>query len=80
MKYLYTPAAQRIFADNGYRPVVRSALNGYSFAVRPEMFTIDYLGGWAKVDKRFFDPKSSDHGGDHRQPGLGLGGSRARGL
>jgi sulfate transport system substrate-binding protein len=59
VKYLYTPAAQRIFADNGYRPVVRSALKGYSFAVRPDLFTIDYLGGWAKVDKRFFDPKSS---------------------
>ena len=57
--YLYTPAAQKLFADDGYRPVVKSALQGYSFAVRPEMFTIDYLGGWGKVDKRFFDPKSS---------------------
>jgi sulfate transport system substrate-binding protein len=59
VKFLYTPAAQKIFADNGYRPVVRSVLRGYAFAVRPQMFTIDYLGGWAKVDKRFFDPKSS---------------------
>jgi sulfate/thiosulfate transport system substrate-binding protein len=59
LKFLYTPAAQKIFADNGYRPVVRSVLRDYAFAVRPEMFTIKYLGGWAKVDKRFFDPKSS---------------------
>jgi sulfate/thiosulfate transport system substrate-binding protein len=59
LRFLYTPAAQKIFADNGYRPVVRSVLRDYSFAVRPEMFTIKYLGGWAKVDKRFFDPKSS---------------------
>jgi sulfate/thiosulfate-binding protein len=59
LRFLYTPAAQRIFADNGYRPVVRSVLRGYAFAVRPEMFTIKYLGGWAKVDKRFFDSKSS---------------------
>jgi ABC-type sulfate transport system substrate-binding protein len=22
------------------------------------MFTIDYLGGWAKVDKKFFDPNT----------------------
>ena len=58
LKYLYTPAAQKTFADNGYRPVVRSALRDYAFAVRPEMFTMKYLGGWAKVDKRFFDPKS----------------------
>jgi sulfate transport system substrate-binding protein len=58
LRFLYTPPAQKIFADNGYRPVVRSVLRDYSFAVRPEMFTIKYLGGWAKVDKRFFDPKS----------------------
>src|SRR4051812_48298422 len=59
VKFLYTPAAQKIFAENGYRPVVRSVLKSYSFPVRPQMFTIDYLGGWAKVDKKFFDPKSS---------------------
>jgi sulfate/thiosulfate transport system substrate-binding protein len=59
LKFLYTPAAQKILADNGYRPVVRSVLRDYAFAVRPQMFTMKYLGGWAKVDKRFFDPKSS---------------------
>ncbi len=37
---------------------MRSALKGYSFAVRPEMFTMKYLGGWPKVDKRFFDPRT----------------------
>jgi sulfate/thiosulfate transport system substrate-binding protein len=59
LKFLYTPAAQKILADNGYRPVVRSVLRDYAFAVRPQMFTMKYLGGWAQVDKRFFDPKSS---------------------
>jgi sulfate transport system substrate-binding protein len=58
VRFLYTPAAQKIFADNGYRPVVRSVLRNYSFAVRPQMFTIKYLGGWTKVDKRFFDSKA----------------------
>jgi ABC-type sulfate transport system substrate-binding protein len=23
------------------------------------MFTIDYLGGWDKADKKFFDPNNS---------------------
>ncbi len=24
--------------------------------VRPQLFTIKYVGGWAKVEKKFFDP------------------------
>jgi sulfate/thiosulfate transport system substrate-binding protein len=58
VKYLYTPAAQRLFAESGYRPVVTSANKGFSFPVRPKLFTIDYLGGWTKVQKKFFDPNT----------------------
>ena len=50
--------AQRIFAQNGYRPVVPAAAKGFSFPVRPQLFSIKWLGGWAKVDKRFFDPNN----------------------
>jgi len=56
VKYLYTPAAQRLFAQSGYRPVVTSANKGFSFPVRPKLFTVEYLGGWTKVQKKFFDP------------------------
>jgi sulfate/thiosulfate-binding protein len=59
-KFLYTPTAQRIFAKTGYRPVLKSVLKEFSFPVRPQMFTIDYLGGWDKVDKQFFDPNYSE--------------------
>ena len=63
LRFLRTPAAQQVFADNGYRPVVKSVLekNRKKFPVRPGEFTIDQLGlgGWEKVQKRFFDPKSS---------------------
>jgi sulfate/thiosulfate-binding protein len=62
LRYLRTPAAQQVFADNGYRPVVQSVLekNRKKFPARPGQFTIDQLGlgGWAKVQKRFFDPKT----------------------
>jgi sulfate transport system substrate-binding protein len=58
-KFLYTPTAQRIFAKTGYRPVLKSVLKEFSFPTRPQMFTIDYLGGWDKVDKQFFDPNNS---------------------
>jgi sulfate/thiosulfate-binding protein len=61
VKFLTTPAAQQVFASNGYRPVVKSVLerNRKKFPVRPGQFTIDArsIGGWAKAQKRFFDPK-----------------------
>jgi len=59
VKFLYSPTAQRLFAKTGYRPVNRSVINEFNFPVRPQMFTIDYLGGWDKVDKQFFDPNNS---------------------
>ena len=63
LRFLRTPAAQQVFADYGYRPVVKSVENANrkKFPVRPRLFTIDQLGlgGWNKVQKRFFDPNSS---------------------
>jgi len=58
LKYLRTVAAQKIFAQNGYRPVVTAAARGFNFPTRPQLFTIKYVGGWAKVEKQFFDPNS----------------------
>lgn len=58
VKYLYTPSAQKLFAQSGYRPVVQSANKGFSFPVRPQLFAIAYVGGWAKVNKQFFDPNT----------------------
>jgi sulfate/thiosulfate transport system substrate-binding protein len=56
LQYLYTPAAQKIWADNGYRPVVAGVTGKYTFPTPPELFTIDDLGGWDKVMTDFFDP------------------------
>ncbi len=63
LRFLRTPAAQQVFADYGYRPVVKQVenRNRKKFPVRPGLFTIDQLGlgGWEKVQKRFFDPTNS---------------------
>jgi sulfate/thiosulfate transport system substrate-binding protein len=56
--WLRTKAAQRIFAENGYRPVVKGVTQGLSFPNRPQLFTIKYVGGWPSVEKKFFDPKN----------------------
>jgi sulfate transport system substrate-binding protein len=58
VNFLRTKPAQVIFAQNGYRPVVASAAKGFDFPHPPRVFSIQWLGGWAKVDKQFFDPNN----------------------
>jgi sulfate/thiosulfate transport system substrate-binding protein len=58
LKFLRTKPAQRIFAENGYRPVIKGVAQGLNFPLRPQLFTIKYVGGWAKVEKKFFDPRT----------------------
>src|SRR6266446_10435671 len=56
--WLYTPAAQTIWAQNGFRSVVPSVEKKFlaQFPPRPQLFTIGYVGGWNKVNTQFFDP------------------------
>lgn len=58
VKFLYTGEAQKIFARNGYRPVVTAELNRKEFPTPAQLFTIGDLGGWPKVSSQFFDPAS----------------------
>src|SRR5438046_5745749 len=59
-KYLWSRTAQKAFADQGYRPVVKSAAKGDRFVRPPGLFKIDSrqwgLNGWKNVNRRFFDP------------------------
>ncbi|HEX5172609.1 MAG TPA: sulfate ABC transporter substrate-binding protein [Gaiellaceae bacterium] len=63
IKYAHAPKQQRIFAANGYRPVVKSVLKrpdlaswrkkydtGPTFNIQDRLF-----GGWRKADKVWFD-------------------------
>jgi len=58
IEFLHTKAAQRIFAQNGYRPVIKGVTQGLNFPTRPQLFTIKYVGGWARVEQKFFDPRT----------------------
>ena len=59
-KYLWSSTAQRAFAAQGYRPVVKSVAKSYHFYSPKGLFTINTarlgLNGWTKVNTRFFDP------------------------
>ena len=59
VKFLYTPQAQSLFAETGYRPVLKSIQRKFQFTNPRQLFTIKSLGGWTTVQKKFFDPNSS---------------------
>ena len=62
-RYLKTYPAQKILAENGYRPVNKQAITEFRarFPVRPgeTKITSPLLGGWRAVDRKWFDPSKS---------------------
>jgi sulfate transport system substrate-binding protein len=56
LDFLYTPEAQKGFAEAGFRPVDESVAKQFDFPEPEQLYTIDDLGGWAKVDDELFDP------------------------
>ena len=61
------------FAEEGYRPVSKAVAKQFTskFPARPGQFTIDQLGlgGWDKVQTRFFDPRNGIMARIERQVG-----------
>ena len=54
-RFLYTPAAQKVFVDNGFRPATaegKAYARGKFPAVRE--YTIGAFGGWSAVTSKFF--------------------------
>ena len=61
LAYQWSAAGQTIWAQQGYRPgdpAGGQAVRLASSRRPPQLFTIDFLGGWTKVKKEFFDPAS----------------------
>ncbi len=57
LDFVRSDAGQKIFAENGYRPVSKTAdTAGQNFPVPSGLFTIQDLGGWDAVATKFFDP------------------------
>jgi sulfate/thiosulfate-binding protein len=57
LKFLYTPAAQKIIAKNHYRPIDESAADPADLARLPKLnlLTVDKdFGGWAVANKTHF--------------------------
>jgi sulfate transport system substrate-binding protein len=53
--YLLTKPAQKIFAEKGYRPVIKSLVDKEKYPTPKQLFTIEKFGGWDAVMDKFFD-------------------------
>jgi len=56
--YLVTKPAQQIWVEQGYRPVIEGVPGAEKFKNPPGLFTIAYLGGWKKVNEKFFEKET----------------------
>jgi len=54
--YLLSPAGQKIWGQQGYRPVLPKVAAQFNFPKPKTLFSIQKLGGWTKVNKSFFTP------------------------
>jgi sulfate/thiosulfate transport system substrate-binding protein len=55
LDFLTTDEAQKVFGEEGYRPVVKSVLDAFDYPTPPGLFTIADVGGWDTVQEEFFD-------------------------
>ncbi len=75
VRFTRTAEAQRIFARYGFRPLIPSVYQEFieQYPRRPGIFKISdkYIGGWAAVDKRWFDPDKGLWVGIAKRSGVG---------
>ena len=55
LAYIRSEEAQRVFGKAGYRPVNEALAGEFQFPKPKGLFTINDVGGWDEVQKRFFD-------------------------
>ena len=55
VEYARSRAAQRVFAEKGYRSIIPGLVDATPYPKPAKLFTIRDLGGWAEVQESFFD-------------------------
>jgi sulfate transport system substrate-binding protein len=74
LDFVRSPAGQRIFASEGYRPVLASESDPQRFPKPKQLFQIDRFGGWGTVKDRFFDPDKGIVAAIEKAKGVSTGG------
>jgi len=58
LKFLWSDEGQKIWAENGYRPVDPKLVDPKQFPTPKDLFKISQFGGWGKVNDEFFDDEA----------------------
>jgi sulfate transport system substrate-binding protein len=74
LEFLRSEAGQKIFVDEGYRPVLDSANDPRKFPTPKQLFEIDEFGGWGPVNDKFFDPDKGVMAQINKAKGVSTGG------
>jgi len=56
--FLWSDEGQRLWGENGYRPVNPDLVDEKEYPTPKDLFKIDEFGGWDKVNTEFFDEAS----------------------
>jgi len=74
VEFLRSEAGQKIFVEEGYRPVLKSANDPQRFPTPKQLFEIDEFGGWGPVNDKFFDPDEGVMAEINKAKGVSTGG------
>jgi sulfate/thiosulfate transport system substrate-binding protein len=58
LEFIWSDEGQKLWAENGYRPVDPKLVDPKQFPTPEDLFTIDEFGGWEKVNDEFFDDET----------------------
>jgi sulfate transport system substrate-binding protein len=58
LEFIWSDEGQKLWAENGYRPVNPDLVDPKQFPTPEDLFTIDEFGGWEKVNDEFFDDET----------------------
>jgi sulfate/thiosulfate transport system substrate-binding protein len=58
LNWLWSDAAQKLWAENGYRPVNPKLVDPKQFPTPKQLFKVSKFGGWGKINDEFFDEES----------------------
>jgi sulfate/thiosulfate transport system substrate-binding protein len=72
LDFVRSAPAQKIFAENGYRPVLKGTPTPQKFPTPSGLFTIKDLGGWDSVATKFFDADKGVVTGIERKLGVSV--------
>ena len=74
LDYVWSDAGQRLWAENGYRPVNEKLIDPKQFPTPEDLFTIDEFGGWEKVNDEFFDDETGSVAAIEKELGVSTSG------